>query len=129
MSEKPEKPLHVQVAEALGCKPVRPSKGWEPDSWFLCSCSESEHVQADSHYPGMLARYDTDWSATGPLLDKMRLHGEMRLDPTCHEPQWCAFYIPPGDEDIIESAKHGTLLLAVCNLILALHAAGKLPKL
>lgn len=136
-----EKPLHVRVAEALGWT------AWHSkhDYWIITEPDGTRHEdgygQPNPKYDSQTGkkvqprqwweeydppRYDTDWSATGPLIERFRPHAEVRLDPLCHEPKWCAFYIPDGDEDIIESSKQPTLLLAICHLILALKEAGKL---
>lgn len=67
-----EKPLRVRVAEVLGCKPVMTRRGWNPDGGpehWLCTCELGDHEMANAHYP-LLACYDTDWSATGPLVEK-----------------------------------------------------------
>jgi hypothetical protein len=131
-----DKPLHVQVAEALGWSDGNPplhlqkmnDHGWVEDAKGYFGSPPDGTVDAEGRRIVMMhvPSYDTDWSATGPLIEKWRFHGDVRLDPTCHAPDWCAFYIPEGEGDIIESAKHPTLLIAVCNLILALKEAGKL---
>lgn len=124
-------PLHVRVAKALGWTDLRPARrfsdeeyvphpgGKTPEAWY-------GHHEGDRGDEILVPHFDTDWSATGPLIDKWRFHGDVRFDPLCHEPNWCAFHIPAGDDDIIEAADQPTLLLAVCHLILALKAVDKL---
>lgn len=82
-----EKPLHVRVAEALGCKPeLRPGSTvlpldrypWShrPSVWY-CTCEERHEgpdasrveIHTDSLPPELFC-YDTDWSATGPLIER-----------------------------------------------------------
>lgn len=106
-----DKPLHVRVAEVLGWRGFA-SLG---PLWF----GYDPFIQMDVEVP----RYDTDWSATGPLIEKYRLE----VTRECGE--WCAHW--SGDTEYIkvhhDDGTHGkTLLIAVCNLILALAEAGKL---
>ena len=64
-------PLHVRVARALGCKP------WVCENecgdsfcngrWY-CPCPGKEH--AGLEMDDIVARYDTDWAATGPLIER-----------------------------------------------------------
>jgi hypothetical protein len=72
-------------------------------------------------------RYDTDWSATGPLIEKWRIDLEHVGDGVLAS-QWGEH---GEDHDGRPSggslAREGpTELIAVCNLILALKVAGKL---
>lgn len=64
MSE--EKPLHVQVAEALGWtnpKRIGGVMGWQADGpKAALSCPVG---------PVMVPRYDLDWAVTGPLMQKV----------------------------------------------------------
>jgi hypothetical protein len=101
-----ERPLHVQVAEALSFQ------CWqlEDESWW----TEAGNVVVP------VPRYDTDWAATGPLLERFRL----TLRPG-YEGSWAAH----DNVGINATAflKFGpTPLEALCSLILALHKAGKL---
>jgi hypothetical protein len=103
-----EKPLHVRVAEALGCTP-RAFDG----EWF-CDCKATSH-RFDGG-AGRIAEYDSDWSATGPLIERFAI----KLDPY-HADHWeASAEIPTRDG--------ATPLEAVCSLILALAEAGKLPR-
>jgi hypothetical protein len=111
-----ERPLHVQVAEALGCKLVPLGNG------LACGC----HATKPQHgCYGEIFHYDTDWSATGPLIEKYRIEGE-----SCGDSGWIAWYFDSNfddktaDDDIRGDGE--TFLIAVCNLILALGVAGKL---
>lgn len=119
-----EKPLHVRVAEALGCQ----AKGIPAAGYWTCECprADAEHGFAWPHgslttgYDGLehdpeIAAYDTDWSATGPLIERYVEEAENH----------------GGDGWYVHGrglyTVHGqTLLVATCNLILALKAAGKL---
>jgi hypothetical protein len=97
-----DKPLHVRVAEALGSM-VRLQEGW----W--------ERLDG-AIWTAAIPRYDTDWSATGHLIEKYGIDLERG-----GAGQWRAY--GPGSE-----AEGDTPLLAVCNLLLALKAAGKLEQ-
>jgi len=112
------KPLHVQVAEALGhsVADINTFYGWmrvPPDNW-----------NGTDPIPGDIPHYDTDWSATGPLIEKYSIsvapQSRSHLDvppswQTDHKGESVYFQISPSP------------LEAVCNLLLALHKAGKLP--
>jgi len=83
-----EKPIHVRVAEALGwtnlteTPPPLPGMDphWlgDPPEWY--ARSHTQYV-ADIDYAkrtltirtGSIPRYDTDWSATGPLLERFNI--------------------------------------------------------
>jgi hypothetical protein len=118
-----EKPLHVRVAEALGCKPVTDAddpgglRGWA----CVCGSADKPHPwgkgpHSDTSPSHTLARYDTDWSATGPLIERLGItvnRHHRRADWSAHAGE--------GPE-----TDGSTALVAVCNLILSLAAAGKL---
>src|SRR3989304_9661758 len=122
-----EKPLHVQVAQALGwtCIEYAP-----PNLWTGCRPSSRPHSPCPSSNVlsgEVVPTYDTDWSATGPLIEKYGISLE------CSEtPLWGAFASPgfpilggkPTDSRIYRVDT--TPLGAVCHLFLALKAAGKL---
>ena len=120
-----EKPLRVQVAEALGCKLVDNRVFWE------CACPYDEkqgryvHGSLANGPDGLeqdpeIARYDTDWSATGPLIEKYGLV----VGPRCDIDRFVWAASAPGSTFSVPSA--ATPLLAVCNLILLLAKEGKL---
>lgn len=97
-----KKPLHVQVAEALGTMSV---------PW-----AEAQEIGYDPDY------YDTDWEATGPLIEKYGFWLR-RLDGVVVK--WDAF----RNDDLPTPRGEGdTALEAVCRLILALHKAGELVR-
>ena len=103
-----EKPLYVRVAEAIGArKPV-------DMSLFPPGCVDTY---------GDVPHYDTDWSATGPLIERLGFC-------LSHEPGWWAATTEHWrHEDAAQPyrmRRGETALLAVCNLILALKEAGKL---
>lgn len=123
-----EKPLHVQVAEVFGWTNVRrespdsdvfwlgvPPKGW------LGRPSQSHDVDGITMYFYTPPHYDTDWSATGPLIEKYGFWLR-QLDQTLSGPQpWDAF----RNDDLTFPRGFGpTPLLAVCNLIVRLAEAG-----
>lgn len=136
-----DKPLHVSVAEALGWKQRGPdvigdrdcggTEWWvPPDSVGGSYCNACRPEMAPP-------RYDTDWSATGPLIEKygigLYLAEGFCKDDGCGTDNECcddscpcwqsAEWWASKDDDRGEGA---TPLIAACNLILALHAAGKL---
>ena len=121
-----KKPLHVQVAEALGWTNSEENKDgdyWEAlppqdgsahylfaeDCWPRASYEESQET--------LVPHYDTDWSATGPLIEKYGIETKPNG----------AFWQAWVDEPAIGGAEVGpTPLLAVCHLLLSLKTAGKL---
>jgi hypothetical protein len=125
-----KKPLHVLVAEALGEGPFRLSSyivingqrfdipTWIPAGW-------TADMPPAGYFPGHgPRRYDIDWSATGPLIEKYRLDlwcwVEGAFRPT---ERWRA----RADRIDGEPEMQGeTPLIAVCNLIVYLSEAGKL---
>lgn len=130
MSE--EKPLHVRVAKALGWTYVGPGEGdvgtngWE---------GEPPPGHPMEYYPRRLDQhvgiplYDTDRSASGQIEDVL-LHRFGQIDFR-HQPDnvparryGAGLYVVT--QYYIEYAP--TLGEAVCELFLALHAAGKLGE-
>ena len=127
------KPLHAQVAEALGCKTKFAWGEWQ------CNCKTPDHsehtLRNDCHSqsglgcdPTLLAHYDTDWAATGPLIEKYRIG----LSPE-DEPFGTDYRAFCGDRMVDgrrlkspEESDGPTPLIAVCNLILALAVKGRL---
>lgn len=141
-----EKPLHVRVAEALGLH--------VKDTSYTCSgqCVRAIEEGADfptphdSHEPHRhggwsywkpyeyeeggdwesCPRYDTDWSATGPLIEKYRI----QVGPSyCYGLPSGPFAASVGNGEHRDGTtwEYGeTPLTAVCNLLLTLAAAGEL---
>src|SRR5436189_36534 len=110
------KPLHVLVAEALGWSAIDESRRW------------AVPPVAANRMQLLVPRYDTDWSATGPLIEAQRI-AVVPHSPTV----WRALRMPMigcNDEVYVEnlsdSAEGTTPLLAVCALLLRLKEAGKL---
>jgi len=103
-----EKPLHVRVAEALGWKNCHPAcEIW----WGLTPNGDIRGV----------TRYDTDWSATGPLIEKCSVN-VLRNSRLGSGPAWKAQWDDnPRYHELADKP-----LVAVCNLILALKEAGRL---
>lgn len=112
MSE--DKPLHVRVAEALGCTSAVLAEG----KWY-CKYCEPGHGSWTS---GTIPRYDTDWSAAGPLIERFQIH--LRCDGEIQRP-WTACL---RDEQPVSEQKGDTPLIAICNLIVQRHRAGLLPN-
>lgn len=111
-----DKPLHVQVAEALGWTDMKPRAddglwgGKAPDvSWEWTSPP----------------RYDTDWAATGPLIEKYGFQ-IWRNGEGVWEAQGSQYKDGEHVPGSFRAINGPTPLEAVCHLILALKAAGKL---
>ncbi len=124
-----EKPLHVRVAEALGWKKLEQlHRDIAQRVGVLGPHVEDSFEGREPAYGEleMVPRYDTDWSATGPLIERfgLTLTEDMGSWHACRDGGSYAcmemehVYVGEADQP----------LLAVCNLILALHAAGKLPS-
>jgi len=113
-----DKPLHAQVAEVLGWRDVQHHVllGWGGKS---PNPGPGEHPEQMRTLPC----YDTNWSATGPLIEQLKI-GIVRGDKG-----WLAFadsegygYVEQGAVDVPAnpSAWGATPLVAVCALILEL---------
>lgn len=125
------KPLHVQVAEALGYGDCAPCSG-EDGAWHFAPGSGTAYrddftpIWRDSfdygewhrcdHDRNFVPRFDTDWSATGRLIEKYRI----KLSPTSDGCWWAGELDRPYQELQPKS------LVAICRFILALAQAGKL---
>lgn len=114
-----EKPLHVRVAEALGCKPD--CKVYGRHEIWSCTCQPRPVHDRDgmdgAPYEGReIEAYDTDWSATGPLVEEYGI--SLEKDGNA--------WIAGSEDDWTFSDDCYTPLLAICHLILALKEAGKL---
>ena len=125
-----DKPLYALVAEALGCKPVIEGDTWECGD-HRCPCPTTLDSDGEEYNDYTIPRYDTDWSAIGPLVEKYRITLYQDADDTSGD--WRAFYHANQDYDGLTCADWATdyavamsPLVAVCNLILKLGEAGKL---
>lgn len=116
-----EKPLHVLVAEALGWRAF-PYMLLNVAWWEQACVPPGEYPHISTARP--LPRYDTDWSATGPLLLEFRIGIDPAIktsDPAQPGQNWVARE-PVSKLFEIDSDP----LVAACRLLLKLHAAGKL---
>lgn len=146
-----EKPLHQRVAEALG---VLPRVDWHiltadstATALALGSKCEADEYLAEQHARGRMLQYhvgswerfpqyDTSWEVTGPLIERFHVslsydYWEGRTVTFPVDQSWAAEdeRYNSCDEESDQSMYRGqgrTPLIAVCNLILALNAAGKL---
>lgn len=117
-----DKPLHVRVAEALGCLVLTKA---DSAMRYRCGCDDGEHQ--GTTWDAVL-RYDTEWSATGPLIERYSFHVQP-MPPTFTAQPWGAFLAHiDGASSVVGDGYGPTPLIAVCNLILALHEAGKLGR-
>lgn len=122
-----EQPLHVQVAEALGWTDCHlcGHKECGPGFW-VGDVPVVDGTIRESH---LMPRYDTDWAATGPLIEKYGIdinHFGDGNPADCADPMsWFARHERRewGTWDECEAA---TPLLAVCALILLLKSLGEL---
>lgn len=140
-----EKPLHVRVAEVFGWTHIHYRLGpceWEhrcgdilladPERMRWKGRSPDNPIVGPQANCDNVPRYDTDWSATGPLIEKHGIAfdhvwpGDLGNDGFL----WIAYR--SGDmrsQDPLDTDLQGdgaTHLLAACHLLLALKEAGKL---
>lgn len=110
----PEKPLHIRVAEALG---------WTFTSDGLSVISPSGGRWAyNKGTSDPIPRYDWMWDETGPLIERLKIDVWFRPGGFAFGPdEWGA-----TSQDSADAETGATPLLAVCNLIVSLKAAGKL---
>lgn len=132
-----EKPLHVQVAEKLGWSLLGPETHNLPEyaepqtNWFghptpnACPVwfTDLDKPKARAQVPD----YACDWSATGPLIERLGIELKPSSEPFS-EGQWlAALRVPSLEYPIIlafnTESVGATPLLAICNLILALPDA------
>lgn len=111
-----DKPLHVRVAEALGWTQIQYARNF----LGVYVGRPPGELQVGYESPPV-PRYDTNWAATGPLIERLTIALGWAGDNVPGQQRWAA--MPGGFYG------HGeTTLLAVCALILALSEAGKLPR-
>lgn len=140
-----EKPLHVRVAEALGWTTVGNEAG--VGIWTGLTGPNGQVIEWGGHPPGdteepregelwadwrrrakPIPRYDT-WQEIGPLIERFGIGVAMTQKAFDTEPRL------PGDnwiatrfDDPSPLEIGPTPLIAVCNLLLSLHSAGKLKE-
>jgi hypothetical protein len=143
-----EKPLHVKVAEALTSaiaeawwfepEAQEARLGTHPDgssSWALPVAPPGFVHNEDDEWDEAwwmsgrkfytIPRYDTDWSATGPLIERYGLNVNRAQAARDDGGPWCAWrWAQPGDEVPPRKQWGDTAPLAVCHLIL--HLKGRL---
>lgn len=110
----PEQPLSVQVAEVLGWVELHPNAN-ENGDWGGTVPVELDWMGLGGRT--IVYRYDEAWEATGPLIAKYRIS----VVPLKDNPGWSAWV--QGKEP---DGKGASPLEAVCRLIVALKAEGKL---
>lgn len=139
-TETNEKPLHVRVAEALGMECV--PRGGAPGMMSYV------YIDARLQYlEGNCPRYDTDWSATGPLVERFGISTAMVTGPpesmmfgapdsdriALKELRWHAWVKAStasvaGDAPTEYHAWSRTPLIAACEVILSAASDGKLES-
>lgn len=119
MSE--EKPLHVRVAEALGWAVLRQSIPAEEreSAWVGVPPERLPNIVSEP-----VPRYDTDWSATGPLIEKYGITFLQDFGNGWRVDFGNGWRV--ANEWLTLPGKYATPLVASCHLILALKEAGKL---
>lgn len=126
------KPLHVRVAEALGWTECAPwaSEHRLSDRWSGVWPGSTQRTQYAPHglVRTIVPKFDVDWAATGPLIERFVSYIEKLSDEGTATMYGARWWSPEFGEmdDIIETGP--TILVAVCNLIVALHEAGRLPR-
>lgn len=122
-----EKPLHVQVAEALGwtdCDAT--AKSWP---WEFTDPPDERVVTGLGIPPGRSSRmgiphYDTDWSATGPLIEKYGI--SVYLADGMWSAQIGDYNDPLESLAVTHSGDQKRPLVVVCELLMLMAATGKL---
>jgi hypothetical protein len=128
-TEEPE--LYVQVAEALGWTDIQPCGNiMLPDSSFYDGRPPGAVVIIGWPQEGrrIVPRYDIDWSATGPILERLgigvQLQGRWSTSGVAKQ-EWVAeAHWPTYQARYVEFGP--TPQIAVCNLILDLARAGRM---
>lgn len=117
-------PLHIRTAYALGWHDIKmatPMHG---------SGAQPEWMDPEFKDYATVPRYDTDWSAAGPLIERFKI----QLSPPMPDSlalvsshcEWVARAEEHEDGTFTYAGQNIRALYAVCNLILVLAAAGKL---
>lgn len=133
-----EKPLRVQVAEALGIKI------WQHEDRSCSHCGYQDNLTPgcwwmdDGDYGScQVLPYGEDspegWAATGPLLRRCRTD---LYESTTEPPSWCAEALRPAERplgawaagDLTVRGRGDSPCEAIARCVLALAAAGKLPR-
>lgn len=112
-------PLHAWVATSLGC---RAFLAFNTGEW-CCGCPGHPHEypeEGDVRQP--MLQYDTDWSATGPLID--RYHIDLHYDHS--SAVTATAWRPDHTPTAVTHALGETALEAICHLIIKLANANKL---
>jgi hypothetical protein len=106
----PDKPLHVRVAEVLGWTGIYYAGNFMvPDSDLYMGKKPGEMLVGREGLSGV-PRFDTSWSATGPLIEKYHIEIE-------YHPFWSHGEVWGAATD--EAVGVGTTpLLAVCDWVL-----------
>lgn len=131
-------PLHVRVAHALGWTHIQlvgnirypgGGPGLDDRSWYGVPPSHHAPSITDDNvwqYLRPIPAYDEDWGVTGPIVAKIGLtltwRGSTRV---------ARFDDHEGTSSLSAMTTRGYPscdLIAVCNLIIALHAAGKVIR-
>lgn len=122
-----EKPLHVRVAEALGWVTITDEDRFWVGRLTGDLKANPRDLLRDATGRYALPLYDTDWSATGPLIEQYGFHVQPMPSKYTLE-RWGAFLadFDNAASSLVAEGFGGTPLIAVCNLICALKEAGKL---
>lgn len=120
-----DEPIHVKVARALGWTTCKEGWGFHPPQ-YACDMVDPGVLICREATTGsdIMPRYDTDWSATGPLVERYRI-GICEINTNFPELRWWAG-LGRGPGGSYPSALAPSPLLAICHLILVLRNTGKL---
>lgn len=143
-----EKPLHVSVAEVLGAEVEWRVPDWyknipghSDDFCWMRRLHAGDRIRTqETHFGGgtvvrviqegedlwgdTFPRFDTDWSATGVVLETMLKdgHRDFHLSPPYDTGEgWHAVWGP-------RVGRGATIQEAICYLLLSIHAAGELES-
>lgn len=123
------KPLHFMVAEALGwTKVIRMDDGWECGippggvNYRLLGRDLGKHVA--------VPQYDTDWAATGPLVERFEI--SIMREKWKNDWGWTVQMLVHNNPKIrsrtYSTLPGETLLQGICKIIVNAHEAGQLKE-
>lgn len=123
-------PLHVRVAMALGCDPTHID--WQTSEEWVCTCDRLDHADPDS-LPHVW-RYDLDWLATGPLVERLLdsespllVHSWRRVELRSKQGEFQAYLGGGGEEGWGTTPLEAICELVIDRLVVKLSAAPSSP--
>ncbi len=125
-----EKPLHVRVAEVLGWTKVehrnKPYVDDERVPWTGVPPADFDGYRlwqtvGNKSYVAV-PRYDTEWSATGPLVERFKMSSDYCTAPVGNV--WMVIISVWGEDKDRGKASAETLLMAICGAVLSMANDG-----